>query len=56
MCGGVLPACMYLYHVHVVPPTPRNQKRVLDPVRLELPMIVSCRIGAWNLGKRGWGS
>lgn len=37
-------ACMYVYHVHA-----RGNERVaLDPLDLELWMIVNCHVGARN--------
>lgn len=42
----ILPVCMYLVHV---PDTYRGQRRVLDPLKLELcVVVVNCRVCARN--------
>lgn len=44
----ILPVCMYLVHV---PGTYRGQRRVLDPLKLELcvvVVVVNCRVCARN--------
>lgn len=45
--GRVLPACMCLHHVWVVP-----MEFLLDPLELEIEMVVNCEVGAWELN---WG-
>ena len=44
---GVLPACMSMHYVHI-PGALRGQKRVLDPLRLELQLVVSLCVLAGN--------
>ena len=46
MCVRVLPASIYVYPVDVL--RFRGQKRVLDPLELELNVIVSHHSGAGN--------
>ena len=33
-----------------IPSARRSQKSVLDPMELELQMVVSCHFGCWNVG------
>jgi hypothetical protein len=42
MCLGVLPACVSVYFVHAL----KGQKRVSDPLELELHVVVSYRVNA----------
>lgn len=44
-------ACMYISTPYVCS-APRDQKKVSDPLELELGMAVSCHVGTWetNLG------
>jgi hypothetical protein len=39
-CMSVLPACIHVHH--------RGQKRVLDPLELELRIIACFHVGTWN--------
>ena len=39
MCMNVLPACMFLYHMYAG--AHGGQKRALDPLELELQIILS---------------
>lgn len=48
MCMDVLPSCMCVYHVHASTPPPRGQERALDPLELELQMLVSHYASAGN--------
>lgn len=43
MCVYVLPACRYMYHIHAI--LTKASKSVLDPLELELQMIVRCHVG-----------
>lgn len=43
-----LPECMSVYHTYAVPC--RNQKRVSDPQRLELELVVCYHLNARNCG------
>lgn len=45
MCMGDLPACMSVYHM---PCVYRGQKKVSDPLGLELQTVVHCYVGSWN--------
>lgn len=40
MCKGILPLCMSVYHMYALP-----KKEVLDPLELELQMIVAAMDG-----------
>lgn len=46
MFMGILPACMCIHRV--CDWCWQNQSRVLDPLELELRVVVSCRVGAKN--------
>ena len=43
---GVLTACMSIYQEH--PGVLEDQKRALDPMELELPVVASCHVDAGN--------
>lgn len=43
---GVLPVCMYVYHLHAW--CYRGQKMALDRLRLELQTVVSCHMDVEN--------
>ena len=45
MCIGVLSAQMDMYHMSAVP---METRRALDPLGLELQMVVSCHVGLGN--------
>jgi hypothetical protein len=44
---SVFPLCMFVHHVRV-PAADRDQKKVSDPLELELPTTVSCYVSAEN--------
>ena len=46
MCMGVLPACMSVYHMYAEPKEAKD--RVLDPLGLELDMVMSDHVGPGN--------
>lgn len=46
MCMYVLPACTYVYVC--MPAAHRGQKRVLNPLVLDLQKVVSCYVGSRN--------
>lgn len=54
MCTSVLLVCAYYVHMYLrtyimyVPGVRRGQKRVLDPLEIELWIIVNFRVGAGN--------
>lgn len=45
-CLGILPACMFMYHVRAS--ACGGQKMMLDSLRRELHTAVSCSVGAGN--------
>lgn len=44
MYMGMLPACIPVIYIHVVP----TETRILDPLNLELQMTVSHQVGGGN--------
>jgi hypothetical protein len=44
MCMSALPECMFVHHVHIY----RGQKSALDPLELELLMVVRYHVDAEN--------
>jgi hypothetical protein len=47
MCTGILPVCVSVYYMLVVPMETR--KGVLDPLELEPQIVVSHHVGPGNL-------
>lgn len=47
---------VWMYVHHVCARTQRSQKRELDPPDLELQMVLSCPVGAWNRIQVLWNS
>lgn len=45
LCIGVLSACKSLYYTNIVPTGP---EKVLDPLELEVWMVLSCHMSARN--------
>lgn len=54
MFVNVLPACMYVYCRHAW--YPQRPEEGVNPLELELSMVVSHHVGAWNQTRVLWKS
>lgn len=48
MCMGVLLACMFMQHVCAVSPEATSSQERMNPPVLELQVVASHHVGAWN--------